>query len=137
MRKKGQVNPCPLCGGEAEWEPHGVRCRRCGLWLGGGTDAIRRFHEITGGAEEPPMDYVAVVWDNRPNALLVHPPVHLAEYVNCPKLELKFCCTRETTAPACKHVTGVPGVFVAENGKHYTFDVNKATCVWCERGGAA
>ena len=31
---KSELLPCPLCGGEAADIDYGVRCRKCGLWLG-------------------------------------------------------------------------------------------------------
>jgi len=68
VKEREDAKPCPLCGGVADWQPHhGIQCRRCGLWLGEGTSAMIRFHEIT-GSQELLAYYVVVVWNTRPTA---------------------------------------------------------------------
>ena len=64
------------------------------------------------------------------------PLVHFCDYAR--QLEIVIFCTGEGTIPAWgEHLTGDPDVFVAENGKLYTFDAAKVTCAACNKKARA
>lgn len=62
------MKPCPLCGSQDIYyeKNHGIECRRCGLWLGAGTKAWKRYRDLHGDkCLEGEPRWLEDVWNNR------------------------------------------------------------------------
>ena len=62
------IKPCPLCGSDdLSIHPTGIECRDCGLWLGGGSQALNGWREIRKDPDLPPEPgWLVEVWNERP-----------------------------------------------------------------------
>lgn len=56
-------------------------------------------------------------------------PVHAIAYASQP--DIQFACDGSWSTPGWPPETGIPGVSVADDGRHYTFADESVTCPAC------